>query len=332
MASHGKPFASYYLALAENTIIKESGFDFFPFSCGRYLKWRALRGKTAYGYGPGFAALPDTRQVNYMQMIQDCGTEKAVRPPMIADAALQNDIVQSAGGITWVEANLGEDRWPRPIEMPGAQYLQLGNERIAMRQGTIKAQFYVDLFNMFANLEGVRTATEIRERAAEKIDAITPAFTRLTSEKQTPMLQAIFQLLMEGGMLPPPPPEAIVPVSQFMGVVPLPDIQFTGRLAMAIKAQRTLNSQRFIQEILTVAPIRPEVMAPVDWVAFSRGSARDAGMPTEYLKDEDQVNAELAAQAKAQQQMQQMQMAEQAAKSVGHVGGIPAIQQAMQPQ
>jgi hypothetical protein len=329
-ASQWKPFASCYVALNEKVIVKEGGFDFFPFSCGRYLKWRALNNRTAYGYGPGFAALPDTRQVNYMQMIQDCGTEKAVRPPMIADTALQGDIVLTAGGITWVEANLGQDRWPKPIEMPGAQYLELGNERIQMRQGTIKAQFYADLFNMFANLEGIRTATEIRERAAEKIDAITPAFTRLTSEKQVPMLQALFSLLMENGMLPMPPPEAVVPVSQFSGVVPMPDVNFTGRLAMAIKSLRTINTQRYIQEILPVAQLRPEIMAPVDWVGYSRGAARDAGIPTEYLKDEDQVAAELAQQAQQQQQMMQMQMAEQGAKAVGHVGGIPAIKDAMQ--
>jgi hypothetical protein len=321
-----------YVAFTDKEIVRESGFDFFPFACGRYLKWRALKNRTAYGYGPGFAALPDTRQLNYMQMIQDVGTEKAVRPPMIADAMLEGDIVQSAGGITWVEAGLAQDRWPRPIEMPGYQYLELGNERIKMRQETVKAEFFVDLWNMFSNLEGIRTATEIRERASEKIDAITPAFTRLTTEKQLPMIKGVFGLLMENGMLPPPPPEAITPVSQFAGIVATPDVQFTGRLAMAIQQQRTLNTSRYLQEIMPIAQIRPEVMAPVDWVGYSRGAARDAGIPTEYLKDEDQVNAELAAQAKAQAQQQQMMMAEQAAKSVGHVGGIPAIQQAMQPQ
>lgn len=330
LAPHGKAYASCYVELGEKHLVKESGFDYFPFSAGRYLKWAALEGKVAYGYGPGFAALPDTRQANFMQMMMDCMAEKIVRPPMIADSAMEGDIILSAGGITYVEGTLGQDRWPKPIEMAGASSYNVGQERVKMRQDSIRAKFHAQLFDMFANLEGVRTATEIRERAAEKIDAITPAFSRLANEKHTPMLKALFSICMEAGMLPLPPPEAIQQVSQFVGVVPTPDIQFSSRLALAIKSLRSLNSQRFLQEIMPIAAIRPEVLAPIDWVALSRGLARDSGMPVEFIKDEDQVQAELAAQAKAQQAQQQMAMAEQGAKAAGHLGGIPGIKEAIQ--
>lgn len=329
LASHGKPWASCYIAMTEKVIVKESGFDFFPFSCGRYLKWRALRNRTAYGYGPGFAALPDTRQINFQQMMMDCMTEKIVRPPMIADASMEGDIVLSSGGITYVDTSISRDRWPEPINMTMPGSYQLGQDRVKMRQDTIKAKFHADLWNMFASLDGIRTATEIRERAAEKIDAITPAFTRLTTEKQIPMLKALFQMLLQAKMLPPPPPEAVIPVSQFMGVIPPPDIQFTSRLAMAVKSMQTVNAQRAVAELMPIAAVRPEVLAGIDWVKFARGECRNAGMPADYLKDEDQVQAELAAQAKMQQQQQQMMMAEQGAKAAGHLGGIPAIKEAM---
>ena len=329
LAAHGKAFASCYVEMGEKKIVKESGFDYFPFTCGRFLKWTALEGKSPYGYGPGFAALPDTRQINFQQMMMDCLSEKIVRPPMIVDSRMKDGIVLSAGGQNYIEAGWTE---PKPIQIAGNGNYQVGQDRVKMRADSINAQFYVDLFNMFANLEGVRTATEIRERAAEKIDAITPAFTRMSSEKQVPMLKTLFSLCMEAGMLPMPPPEAIQQVSEFLGIVPTPDIQFTSRLALAIKAQRTIASERALQSLIQIAPLRPEVLAPIDWVAYARGTARDAGMPTEYLKDEDQVAAEMAAQAKAQQQQQQMMMLEQGAKAAGHVGGIPAIQQAMQPQ
>lgn len=327
LASHGKAWASCYIELGEKVLVKESGFDVFPFSCGRYLKWAALEGRTAYGYGPGFAALPDTRQINFQQMMMDCLSEKIVRPPMIVDARMDGDFVQSAGGVNLVEAGWQE---PKALQIAGNGNYQVGQDRVKMRADSIMAKFHAQLFNMFANLEGVRTATEINERAAEKIVAITPAFTRLSSEKHSPMLQGLFSMCMEAGLLPLPPPEAIQQVSQFVGIVPTPNIQFSSRLALAIKSQRSINANRAVQEIIQVAQLRPEVMAPIDWLAWGRGMARDAGMPTEYIKDEDQVKAEMAAQAKAAQQQQQMMMAEQAAKSVGHVGGLPAIQQAMQ--
>jgi hypothetical protein len=330
LAAHGKAFASCYVELGEKTIVRQGGFDSFPFSVGRYLKWTALEGKTAYGYGPGFAALPDTRQANFMQMMMACRLEQEVNPAMIADASMEGDIVRSAGGITWVESSLGQDRWPKLMEAGKPSSFQFGQDGIKMRQDSIRAKFHADLFDMFAKLEGIRTATEINERAAEKIVAITPAFTRLSSEKHTPMLKALFGMWMEAGLLPMPPPEAIQQVSQFIGIVPTPDIQFSSRLALAIKGLRSVNTQRFIAEILPVAQIRPEVLAPFDWLALSRGMARDAGMPTEYIKDVDQVAAEMQAQAKAAAAQQQMMMAEQGAKAAGHLGGIPAIQGAMQ--
>lgn len=330
LAAHGKAWASCYVELGEKKLVKESGFSVFPFSIGRYLKWTALEGKTAYGYGPGFASLPDVRQANFMQMMMDCMAEKIVRPPMIADAAMEGDIILSAGGITFVETAIGQDRWPKPIEVSGAGNYQIGQERVKMRQDSIRAKYHAQLFDMFANLEGVRTATEINERAAEKIVAITPAFTRLSSEKHIPMLQSLFTLWLEAGLLPPPPPEAVQQVSEFLGYVPLPDIQFSSRLALAIKSLRSINANRYIQELVAIAPIRPEVMSNIDWVKWSRGAARDAGVPTEYLKDEEQVQAELQAQAKAQAAAQQMAMAEQGAKAAGHLGGISAMKEAMQ--
>lgn len=325
MADWGKAFASCYVEIGEKHLLKESGFDQFPFSCGRYLKWTALEGKTAYGYGPGFAALPDTRQMNFLQMMMDCEAEKRVRPSMIADSRMEGDIVLSAGGITYIETGMME---PKPIQM-GGDY-NVGQDRVKMRADSIRAKFHAQLFNMFEGLDGVRTATEINERAAEKITAITPAFSRYASEKHTPMLQALFSMWMEAGMLPQPPPEAVQRVSQFVGIVPNPAITFSSRLALAIKSLRNVGADRHIQRIMAIAPLRPEVMEPFDWVKWARGSARDAGVPTDYILDEEVVTQNMQAKAQAAAAAQQMAMVEQGAKAVGAAGGIPAIKEAMQ--
>lgn len=320
MADWGKAFASCYVEIAEKHTLRESGFDAFPFSVGRYLKWTALEGKTAYGYGPGFAALPDTRQINFLQMMMDCEAEKRVRPSMIADARMEGDIVLSAGGITYIEAGMFE---PKPIAV-GGDY-NVGQDRVKMRQDAIRAKFHAQLFNMFEGLDGVRTATEINERAAEKITAITPAFSRIANEKHTPMLQALFGMWMEAGMLPTPPPEAIQRISEFVGFVPNPAITFSSRLALAIKSLRNIDADRHIQRIMAIAPIRPEVMEPFDWIKWARGSARDAGVPTDYILDEEVVAQNMAAKAQAAAAQAQMQMIEQGAKAVGAVGGVEAL-------
>lgn len=320
MADWGKAFASCYVEIAEKHSLKESGFDHFPFSVGRFLKWTALEGKTAYGYGPGFAALPDTRQINFLQMMMDCEAEKRVRPSMIADSRMEGDIVLSAGGITYIDQGMFE---PKPIQV-GGDY-SVGQDRVKMRQESIRAKFHAQLFNMFEGLDGIRTATEINERAAEKITAITPAFSRIAGEKHTPMLQGLFSLWMEAGMLPMPPQEAIVRVSEFSAIVPNPAITFSSRLALAIKSLRNIDSDRHIQRIVSLAPLRPEVLEPFDWIRWSRGSARDAGVPTDYILDEEVVEQRMAAQAEAQAAAAKMQMMEQGAKSLGAIGGVDAL-------
>ena len=325
MADWGKAFASCHVEIAEKHILKESGFDLFPFSCGRYLKWTALEGKTAYGYGPGFAALPDTRQINFLQMMMDCEAEIRVRPAMLVDSRMEGGLVLSAGGLNYVETGMME---PKPIQK-GSDY-NIGQDRVKMRADSIRAKFHAQLFNMFEGLDGVRTATEINERAAEKITAITPAFSRIASEKHTPMLQGLFGMFMEAGMLPQPPEEAIQRVSEFVGIVPNPAISFSSRLALAIKAQRSIGSQRAIQEILAVAPFKPEVLEPIDWLEWSRGRLRDAGMPTDCVLDEEVVQQRMQARAQAEQASQQMAMVEQGAKAVGNMGGVEALKGVMQ--
>lgn len=320
MADWGKPFASCYVEIADKHEIKESGFDVFPFAVGRYLKWTALEGKTAYGYGPGFAALPDTRQINFLQMMMDCEAEKRVRPPMIADSRMEGDIVLSAGGITYIDAGQFE---PKPINIEGNY--SIGQDRVKMRQDAIRAKFHAQLFNMFEGLDGVRTATEINERAAEKITAITPAFSRIANEKHTPMLQDLFGMWMEAGLLPTPPPEAVQRVSEFVGIVPNPAISFSSRLALAIKSLRNIDADRHIQRIVAIAPLRPEVLEPFDWIKWARGSARDAGVPTDYILDEEVVQQNMQAKAQAAAAQAQMQMVEQGAKALGAVGGVDAL-------
>ncbi len=320
-ASWAKEFASCYVEVNQKHVIREGGFDYFPFSVGRYLKWTALGRSMPYGYGPGFAALPDTRQINFLQMVMDCEAEKRVRPPMIADERMEGDLILSAGGINYIAQGMFE---PKPIPVEGNY--QIGVDRVKMRQDMIRAKFHAQLFNMFEGLDGVRTATEINERAAEKITTITPAFSRIANEKHTPMLQALFAQWMEAGMLPMPPQEAIQPVSETMGFIPPPVVSFSSRLALAIKNLRNVQADRHIQRIVSIAPLRPEVLEPFDWMKWARGSAEDAGVPVDYLLPEEVVAQNMAAKAQAQAAAAQMQMVEQGAKAVGAVGGLEGLQ------
>lgn len=323
-AAWGKPFASCYVHEGSKTLVKESGYDSFPFAVGRYLKWPALRNKAAYGYGPGFSALPDSRQANFLQMMLDVAAEKIVRPAMLVPDDLEGDLVLSAGGMTYMPQSITADRWPRPIDQVGSYDVAI--ERVKMRQDAINLKFHVELFRMFAGLDRQMTAREVSERAAEKIVLISPAFSRLQGEKHNPILKRVFALAMEAGYLEMPPQEAIVPVSEFMGVIPDPAISYSSRLALAIRQLGVMGFERQLELDMTIAALRPDILDNYDFDVITRDRGITNGMPVHWVKPLEQVAEERAARAQAEQAAAMAEMMAQGSQAIKNVGGVEQAQ------
>lgn len=316
-AAWGKAYASCYIEASESHLVQEGGYDTFPFAVGRYLKWSALGTKSPYGYGPGFAALPDVRQVNHMQMIQDCAAEKAIKPALYADSRLEGEIVLSPGGITYVEPDYIE---PKVIETQGNY--AVGEDRIKMRQESINAKFHKDMFQMFAGLERQMTAREVAERSSEKITLISPAFSRLITEKLTPLLKRLFNLAAANKMLPDPPEEAVSKVEGGVATVPDPGVSYSSRLALAIKQLRNIGFERQMESDMMLAQFRPDVLDNYDFDRITRDRARNNGMPVEWILDEDQVKVIREQRAAAQEAAAQMQALQEGSQVVKNVGGV----------
>jgi hypothetical protein len=318
--SEGKPFASCYVELSEKHLVKESGFDTFPAPVGRYLKW----GGFAYGYGPGFGALPDARQSDHINMMLDIAAEKIVRPPMMAPEDLEGQLSLVAGDVTFINSSISNDRWPKPVEQMGspAAY-QVGQERVKMRKDVLNAWFHVELFNMFATLDQDRrqmTAFEISQRISQKVELIEPAYSRITGEKHTPMLKRLFNLLMEAGMLPQPPPEAVVPVSQFMGIVPPPTVTYSSRMALAISQRHNLAFEQNLQTDIALMQFDPSSLDTYNMPRIRRDRARNAGIPTEWMRTEQEEQAIGQQRAEAQAAQAQLEMMEKGASAVQKAG------------
>jgi len=316
-ASKGKAFASCYIETTTKHLVQEGGYDTFPFAPGRYLKWSALGNKSPYGYGPGFAALPDVRQVNHMQMIQDCAAEKAIKPALIADSRLEGEIVLSPGGITYVEPD-----YIKPEVLQAQGNYPVGEDRIKMRQEAINAKFHKDMFMMFQGLDRQMTAREVAERASEKITLISPAFSRLITEKLTPLLRRLFNLAAENGLLPEPPPEAIAKLENGIATIPDPGVAYSSRLALAIKQLRNIGFERQMEGDMMLAQFRPDVLDNYNFDLITRDRARNNGMPVEWILAEDQVKAIRDQRAEAQQAQMQMEALQAGSQAVKNVGGV----------
>ena len=76
-----KDFVSTYFIESENLVLRQKGYDRFPYKVPR---WSTLAGEV-YGRGPGNIAMPDIRLLNvmYRELVQSA--QLANRPPMFVD-------------------------------------------------------------------------------------------------------------------------------------------------------------------------------------------------------------------------------------------------------
>lgn len=308
-----KPFASIYIHEATKTIVKESGYDTFPFHVGRWLSWNGIY--KGWGYGPGFSVLPEVRQVNYYQKMLDIYAGKVVFPPMLVPDTFEGTLDTSSKAINYYKDNSGGPEAFRQLEVTGN--MQIGLERLDTRRKAIHSKFFTDLWQMLATREHQKTATEVIELVNEKLDALSPAFDKDVSEVIEPMLQRMFNLWGINGMLPPPPEEAIELVQNGYASVPNPVITMSGKLALAIKQLKNTTSDRQLQRLMAMSQANPAILDIWNFDAWAKDSSFNAGVDAAYIRDDEEVKQIRDQRAQAQQAQQQQQMMLAAGKVIG---------------
>jgi hypothetical protein len=309
-----KPFASYYIDTEHRKILKESGFDTFPFAVGRWLKWNSSM-YGPWGYGPGFSALPEMRQLNYLAKMMDIYAGKVVFPPLLVPNTYEGQLDTSMKAINYYSPELGADSIA-PMNVGGS--IEVALNRIENRRRAMQSKFHTDLFQMLTNRTDIqKTATEVNELLNEKIDILTPAFDRDNVETIEPILLRVFDLCASAGMLPQPPESAITYVEGNVAEVPNPTIVLTGRLALALRNMRNATADRQLQRLIGLAQVDPSILDNFDMDAYAQSSAYDQGVPTEYTVDPEQRDEMRQFRAQQAQAQQAMQMGNETMKSMG---------------
>ena len=302
------PFPYQMVCVHEDSkqVVHKQGYYEMPAHVTRYLKW----GTSPYGYAPTWVALPEAHKLSFLQKQMDVLAEKAANPPILAPASLEGEIGIGALDITYVN-DLDPNRSPR--EWATAGRYDIGQDRIEQKKKAIMEIMHGDLFRLFAQIERQMTATEATLRQAEKVMQFSPTFSRLTSEFLDPMLKRIFAILWREGKMPEAP-EEIVQVQEDMSVVvPVPNIAYSNRISLAIKAQQATAYSEFMAINQPNIEMNPTLLDNIDGDAHFRESWRNAGLPEDNLATEQDVEEMRQARAEAQAQQAQMEQAAAAA-------------------
>jgi len=316
------PVASVYVELDSKHVCRRSGYEEMPVMVSRYLEWGSGLG-ALYGWSPSFAALPEARQLNFLQKMMDALAEKMAFPPVLAPEELEGEIDASAGGVTYFDKML-EQTMPREWMTQGRY--DIGLERVRERQNAVNRAFHVELFQMFTQLDKRMTAREVAERASEKLIQFSPTFSRMTVELFNPLMERLFGILLRAGTfggVEDIPRSLLQDRGDGMAYLPTPKIIYSSRIALSLRATHGVALQRTLELVMAAAQVAPGTVRQFDWVRAVREDALNNGLPAEYLRPTEDVEAEMQAEAEATAQQRQQQQALMMADAAGKMGRIP---------
>lgn len=307
------PFVSVYWTDGHPRFLRESGYEDFPVIASR---WELKRPNDSYGRGPGWRVLGDVKMLQKMQKKKLEALDKSIDPPLMVSSKVQGEVNLFPGGLT--RYNSTTDAGVKPIYQVQPD-LQNTEYSIEKTRKSISEQFFADLFLMISNVDaGKMTATEVAERAQEKMMILGPVLERLKNELLDPLIERAFNICNRAGILPPPPEEI-----QGREL----HVSYISMIAQAQKATG-LNSIRqaaqFAAELAQIqAATGSEVLDNVDFDGALREGLAAIGATPKMVRAEEDVQAARENRAKQQQALAQQAQMESAVKSAKALSETP---------
>lgn len=251
-------------------------------------RWSKVSGEVR-GRGPAIDVLPDVKTLNKVKefllqkaAIDLCGiftaTNDGVTNPY--NIVLQPNVVIPVGS--------NDSSNPSLSRLDTRSDLQLTQFEISELRTNIKTALFNDLRDPSSP---VRSATEIAIEANELADRIGSAFGRLQTEVLIPILNRVYSILRNKGL-----------ISLELGGVEF-DVKFTSPLARAQDFQEILAVQQAVEFTLnTSGPEQVQMSFKTE--EFGTWAANKTGVPSELIRTETEKRKVVEAGAEmAQQQM-----------------------------
>lgn len=308
------PFVSVYWTAGFPRFLRESGYEDFPVIASR---WEIKRPEDSYGRGPGWRALGDVKMLQKLQKTKLVALDKSTNPPMMVSSGVQGEVNLLPGGIT--RYNGTTDAAVKPVYQVQSD-LQSAEYSIEQVRKSIRGQFFADMFLMISNVDaGKMTATEVAERANEKMMVLGPVLERLKNELLDPLIERAFNICQRAGILPPPPEEIQGRELQ---------VSYISIIAQAQKASGLNSIRQAAQFAAELAQIQTaaggsDVLDNVDFDGALREGLAAIGATPKMVRGEDDVQAARENRAKQQQALAQQAQMESAVKSAKSLAETP---------
>lgn len=285
---------SLHVEISRKQIVKESGLRRM-----RYLNPRFyVRDGETSGRSPAMKALPVARTL--MKVVSDHmdGVELQIGPPIfLPDKDAVESVVLEAFGVNYCDTSKGQI-----FTYTGNGNLQLSADFIEFLKEELNKLHYVDLFTMLEQIKNsAKTAFEISQLVAERIQAISPVINRLGNGFFAPLYEIVAEDILEYGLFDESMPAQLAAGSGFR-------VQYTSRLDVQM-ADLEISSltQAVMQcsELLAAIKQNPWMDAAVKTPELIRKIFEAKSVDTAILFTESQYKNNIKSYLDAQAEQQQ---------------------------
>jgi hypothetical protein len=295
------PFESVFVNVKEKKIMKEGGYEEFPFAVPRWEQASCEK----WGRGRGTAMLSFIKELQQMakDYMELCNRLAGHSPIEVVKNNVEGEVNMKPDGRT----DVYEKGSINPIHPAIQGNYPVTVEALQEKRKIIEKGFYVDVFSQFGQLKGDRrTTTEIELRYEESLGDLMSPVSRLENEDFTPQLTRVINILIRKGKIPAPPSELR---GQNYG------LEYMGKFAMAMRDMQARGFERGMTLIGNMSAMFPEVGDEINLGRTIPDILVNYGMKVEHLNTPEEKVAIRQQREQERQQQKLAMMAQVAGKT-----------------
>ncbi len=316
LTSTNKKFKSVYVETSNKatpdgneTILKEGGFDIFPYSVWRYRK----NSDEIYGYSPAAEAMAEVLSLNQIGKTLLQAAQISVAPALNVPEHMRGHTRILPDGLNYFEK---ASDIISPINT-GITF-PIGVDREDKMERLIEDKYRVEFFLILARSEREMTATEIMERQSEKAVLMGPQASRFVSEGLSKVFNIVSDIEDRARRLPDDIPQVLLDSNSSI------DIQFTGPLFQAQKRMFALQPIRAgLTEMERVTVLYPHAPDRINEKKLSEKILDSTDFPQDLMNSDEEVEAIREERAQAEANRLAMEQAGQMADAYPKIKDAP---------
>lgn len=273
----GKLFASDYISITEQKLIKQLGYNTFPYAISRYNQ----SVNEVYGRSPAMSALPAIKTLNEQKRAYLKQGHRALDPVLFSyDDGIVDGYSLKPGAMN--NGGVSADGRMLVHALPTGN-LAVGKDQMDDERQLINDSFLVSLFQILMETPQM-TATEVMERAREKGILMAPTAGRQQSERLGPMIDRELDVLGQQGLLPPMPGILREAEGEY-------HLEYDSPLTRAQRAEEAAGLMRTVENALSIVNVtqNPEPLDHFDWDVIIPEIADIQAVPAKWMRSIEQV-------------------------------------------